>query len=90
MTNKTLTDLYHYFDGLFAQDVSADTLFASSYIRGFIAVAAVNFGDDQQVLTAKLYQRVSDKMQQAKAELSAVDSVIVVEFWQQLSCYFRS
>jgi YfcL protein len=90
MTSKTLTDLYDYFDHLFDQDTSADTLFASSYVRGFIAVAAVDFGDDSQVLSLSLYQMVSDNIQQAKTELSPQDSAIVAKFWQQLFSFFSA
>jgi len=88
MTVKTLTDLYHYFDCLLSQD-DADILFASSYIRGFIAVEAVTFGDDGQVLSAELYQQVSDKMNAAKTELTPQDRLIVVDFWQSLRDYFK-
>ncbi|PCI60686.1 MAG: hypothetical protein COB35_08360 [Gammaproteobacteria bacterium] len=88
MTAKILTDLYQYFDSILEQD-DADILFASSYIRGFIAVEAVAFGDDEQVLSVELYQQVSDKMSAAKAELTPQDITIVVNFWQQLKDYFK-
>jgi len=80
----TLEQLYQYLDSLFEQDIDSDTLFASGYLRGFIALAATDFGDEQQVLTAQLIQEVSDKITAAKAELSPQDSVIVSNFWLSL------
>ncbi len=88
MTQKTLTDLYHYFDSLFDQEVSQDTLFASSYVRGFIAVEAVNFGDDNQPLTQQLYQQVLAKITAAKSELSQQDQTIVTNFYDLLQSEF--
>jgi len=88
MAQKTLTDLYHYFDGLFDQDASQDTLFASSYVRGFIAVEAVAFGDDSQILTTTLYQQVLAKMNVAKTELSPQDRAIVENFYLELNAFF--
>ncbi len=85
--SKTLTileELYHYLDSLFEQDIDSDTLFASGYLRGFIALAATNFGDEQQTLTVQLIQAVSDKITAAKTELSPQDSVIVSNFWLNL------
>ena len=90
MTQKTLTDLYQYFDDLFDQNASQDTLFASSYFRGFIAVEAVAFGDDSQLLSGKLYQQVLVKMRAAKTELSQQDRTIVENFYQKISCFFLS
>ena len=80
----SLTDLYEYFDGLFDQNVDEDTLFASSYIRGFIAVEATAFGDDEQKLSTQLFNAVTDKMAQAKTELSPQDNAIVHNFWLSL------
>lgn len=80
----TLNDLYNYFDGLFDENVDEDTLFASSYIRGFIAVEATTFGDDEQVLSEPLLTAVSDRIVQAKKELSPQDSAIVHNFWLSL------
>jgi len=88
MTQKTLTDLYHYFDSLFDQEVSQDTLFASSYVRGFIAVEAVQFGDDNQTLTTELYQQITAKISTAKSELSPQDQTIVANFWRELQQNF--
>jgi len=88
MTQKKLIDLYTYFDSLFDEDDNQDLLFASSYVRGFIAVAAVDFGDDEQVLSTALYQQVAEKIQQARTELSPQDRKIVNDFYQQLVVFF--
>jgi len=88
MTQKKLIDLYTYFDSLFDEDDNQDLLFASSYVRGFIAVAAVEFGDDEQVLSSRLYQQVAEKIQQARTELSPQDRKIVNDFYQHLAIFF--
>jgi len=83
-TLVTLAQLYQYLDNLFEQDIDSDTLFASGYLRGFIALAATDFGDEQQMLTKQLSQAVTDKIIAAKSELSPQDSVIVSNFWLDL------
>ncbi|MDO6426622.1 YfcL family protein [Thalassotalea sp. 1_MG-2023] len=79
-----LSDLYHHFDQLAAQDVSSDELFASSYIRGFIALSAGEFGDENQVISAPLIEHVSESMAAARTELSPGDREVVKRYWQQL------
>ena len=88
MNQTTLTDLYYYFDQLVEQSNDQDTLFASSYIRGFIAVEAVHFGNDNQILTEQLYQKVLEKIKQAKNELTPQDQAIVQNFYSNLFTYF--
>ncbi len=80
--------LYTFLDELFDQDVGADTLFASSYLRGFISFSASDFGNDEQLISVELIDKVSKQIQQAKAELSPQDSVIVNNFWLQLQGEF--
>jgi hypothetical protein len=81
---ETLADLYHYFDQLAEQDVDSDTLFTSSYIRGFISLAASEYGDEQQPLSNSLADAVSIQLHQSRSELSPQDRVIVSEYWQKL------
>lgn len=81
---NTICDLYQYLDSLFEQDVDGDTLFASGYVRGFIALAAANGGNEQQVVTALLIDSISEKLASAKTELSPQDHVIVQNFWLTL------
>ncbi len=88
MKFNTLTELYQYLDDLVCQDVCADELFASSYLRGFISLSASDFGDESQSLTAQLAEAVSDKVQQARAELSPNDRIIVNNYWQKLKAAF--
>jgi len=100
MKIETLADLYKYFDQLVDGDVEyqgegeeqltelADVLFASSYIRGFVALEAVNFGDEQQLLSVGLAQSVSDKLAEARNELTPQDQQIVGNFWHQLKRQF--
>jgi len=86
---KTLHDLYQYFDSLIEQD-DDDLLFSSSYLRGFIALAAVSFGDEQQPLSSALANSVDQQVTAAKVELSPRDRVLVQNYWQQLQpafCY---
>ncbi|WP_171022377.1 YfcL family protein [Thalassotalea litorea] len=85
---NNLEQLCDYFDGLIDQD-DGDVLFASSYVRGFILIAANGFGDDAQELTAELAAQVSTELHQARSELSPQDKVIVDNFWQQIQPCFR-
>lgn len=80
----TLEQLYQYLDSLFEQDVDSDTLFASGYLRGLIASAATDFGNEQQLLSANLIQAVNNKIKATKAELSPQDNAIVSNFWLNL------
>lgn len=84
----TVADIYAYFDGLFDQDVDADILFASGYLRGFIALVATSFGDEKQVITTDLVNEVTLKLKAAKSELSPQDGVIVNNFWLGLQNSF--
>lgn len=84
MNFDNLTSLYQYFDNLAEQDVDADILFASSYLRGFIALSAADIGDEQQVLTRQLAETVTQQLVDAKAELTPQDQVIVNNYWQNL------
>ncbi|TWX67346.1 YfcL family protein [Colwellia demingiae] len=83
-TLTTVEQLYKYLDSLFEQDIDSDTLFASGYLRGLIALTATDFGDEQQSLTTELIQAINHKIAAAKAELSPQDSVIVSNFWLEL------
>jgi hypothetical protein len=83
-----LTELYQYLDELVCQDICADELFASSYLRGFISLAASDFGDESQSLTIQLAELISDKVKQARTELSPDDRAIVNNYWQQLKGNF--
>lgn len=84
---KTVAQLNQYFDALLDFD-NDDLLFASSYLRGFIVVASVAFGDDEQPLSANLYKIVSEQVTAASDELNDADKQLVTEFWRQLQPTF--
>lgn len=88
MKFKNLTDLYQHFDNIVEQDSEADDLFASSYIRGFVALVASEFGDESQPLSAELSDSVDKQLAQAKTELSPQDREIVQQFWLKLKQSF--
>jgi|TARA_B110000091_G_scaffold51869_1_gene57092 hypothetical protein len=89
MQFETLAKLYQYFDDLAEQETSSDELFASSYIRGFIGLSASEFGDEQQTLSIALANTVSEKLYDARAELTPQDRVIVNQYWQELMPIFN-
>lgn len=84
---QTIAELYLYFDQLI-DDASADELFCSSYLRGFITIAAQGFGDEQQLLSKALADVVSAQLSDAADELSADDRTLVADFWQPLAVHF--
>ena len=88
MNITTLADLYQYFDNLAEQDADADILFASSYLRGFIALSASEFGDESQLLTVQLAESISAKVYDARAELTPNDRSLVNEYWEKLTADF--
>lgn len=90
MQFENLTALYHYLDEQVAQDVSADELFAGSYLRGFISLAGSEFGDESQALTQALADNISEKLQAARTELSPQDRQIVQDYWQHLNSAFSA
>jgi len=81
---NTVNEIYQYLDSLFDQDVNSDILFASGYLRGFISVSATDFGDEHQQISPKLIALISEKLRQAKVELSPQDYAIVKNFWLDL------
>ena len=88
MQCENLTALYQYFDDMAASDADSDALFASSYIRGFIGLAASDFGDEQQVLSQVLASKVSEQLHEARSELTPQDRVIVNQYWDELLGFF--
>ena len=81
---NTVSDLYQYLDNLFDEDVDSDTLFASGYLRGFISLAATDTGDEQQSISSDLITNISNKLIEARSELSPQDNAIVQNFWANL------
>ena len=81
---NTVSDLYQYLDNLFDEDVDSDTLFASGYLRGFISLAATDTGDEHQSISSDLITNISNKLIEARSELSPQDNAIVQNFWANL------
>jgi hypothetical protein len=90
MNFENLTALYHYLDEQVSKDVSADELFAGSYLRGFISLAGSEFGDESQILTQALAINISEKLQAARSELTPQDRQIVLDYWQELQVAFQA
>lgn len=88
MTFENLTALYQYFDDLAEQGADGDVLFATSYIRGFISLAASAYGSEEQKLTKTLADDITQKLHEARTELSPQDKSIVNEQWAQLQQAF--
>jgi hypothetical protein len=80
----TVAELYLYLDALFELDADSDTLFAGSYLRGFISLVATDYGDENQTISAELIEGVTVKVVQSKVELSPQDYAIVTNFWLEL------
>jgi len=81
---STVADLYQYLDALFELDADSDTLFAGSYLRGFISLVATDYGDESQTISTLLLEGVTAKVGQSKVELSPQDYAIVMNFWLEL------
>lgn len=88
MNIQNLADLYHYFDNLAEQDADADTLFTSSYLRGFIALSASDFGNETQQLSEQLAESITSKLYEARAELTPNDRILVNEYWESIRINF--
>lgn len=80
----TVAELYLYLDALFELDADSDTLFAGSYLRGFISLVATDYGDENQIISSQLIKGVTAKAGQSKIELSPQDYAIVTNFWLEL------
>jgi len=81
---KNIAELYLYLDSLFDLDNSDDQLFASSYLRGFISISVIEFGDESQALSPALASSIDEKLQAARTELSPQDRQIVQDYWLEL------
>ena len=88
MKFENLTALYQHLDEQVALDVSADELFAGSYLRGFISLAGSEFGDESQALTKQLAENITEKLSAARSELTPQDHQIVQNYWLNLQVFF--
>ncbi|MFT6902424.1 MAG: hypothetical protein ACJAXS_002634 [Colwellia sp.] len=87
---ENIAEFYLYLDNLFDEDISDDQLFASSYLRGFISLSVIEFGDESQVLSPALATSIDEKLQAARTELSPQDRKIVQDYWLDLKQSFVS
>jgi hypothetical protein len=85
---ENIAELYLHLDSLFDQDNSDDQLFASSYLRGFISISVIEFGDESQALSPALATSIDEKLQEARTELSPQDRQIVQDYWLELKKAF--
>jgi hypothetical protein len=85
---ENVASLYLYLDNLFDQDNTDDQLFASSYLRGFISLSVIEFGDESQALSPALATSIDEKLQAARTELSPQDRKIVQDYWLELKQAF--
>lgn len=90
MKFENLTALYQYFDELAEQGADSDILFASSYIRGFISLAASEYGSEEQNLTQVLADDITVRIDEARRELSPKDTLIVKNYWEWLKEAFAA
>ncbi len=88
MSISNLSSFYEYLDNLCLKENNEDELFASSYIRGFIALSASDFGDESQPLSIALADQVSSQMKASRSELTPQDQQIIINYWQQLQAHF--
>lgn len=88
MSISNLSSFYEYLDNLCLKENNEDELFASSYIRGFIALSASDFGDESQPLSIELADQVSSQMKASRSELTPQDQQIIINYWQQLQAHF--
>ena len=90
MSIQNLNALYQYFDELCLKDDNDDELFATSYIRGFIALSAGEYGDETQALSVALANEVSNKLTASRSELTPQDQQIIINYWTELKAYFTA
>lgn len=90
MSIQNLNALYQHFDELCLKDGNDDELFATSYIRGFIALSAGEYGDETQTLSIALANEVSKKLTESRSELTPQDQQIITNYWEELKTYFTT
>lgn len=88
MSIQTLSQLYQHFDDLCLKENNDDELFASSYIRGFIALSASQFGDETQVLSTEFANDITVRLTDARSELTPQDQQIISNYWAELKAFF--
>ncbi|HHK8429220.1 TPA: YfcL family protein [Vibrio parahaemolyticus] len=61
-----------------------DELFAGGYLRGHISLSAASCEEDGINDVEELKSRIANSLEEARAELTPADRVIVSDLWQEL------
>ncbi|HBC3412143.1 TPA: YfcL family protein [Vibrio parahaemolyticus] len=66
------------------ENASDDELFAGGYLRGHISLSAASCEEDGINDVEELKSRIANCLEEARAELTPADRVIVSDLWQEL------
>ncbi|EPA0957684.1 TPA: YfcL family protein [Vibrio parahaemolyticus] len=66
------------------ENASDDELFAGGYLRGHISLSAASCEEDGINDVEDLKSRIANSLEEARAELTPADRVIVSDLWQEL------
>ncbi|CAI2290494.1 TPA: YfcL family protein [Vibrio parahaemolyticus] len=66
------------------ENASDDELFAGGYLRGHISLSAASCEEDGVNDVEELKSRIANSLEEARAELTPADRVIVSDLWQEL------
>ncbi|EJC7035507.1 YfcL family protein [Vibrio parahaemolyticus] len=66
------------------ENASDDELFAGGYLRGHISLSAASCEEDGINDVEELKSRIANSLEDARAELTPADRVIVSDLWQEL------
>ncbi|HCG5577190.1 YfcL family protein [Vibrio parahaemolyticus] len=66
------------------ENASDDELFAGGYLRGHISLSAASCEEDGINDIEELKSRIANSLEEARAELTPADRVIVSDLWQEL------
>ncbi|EJP3283782.1 YfcL family protein [Vibrio parahaemolyticus] len=66
------------------ENASDDELFAGGYLRGHISLSAASCEEDDINDVEELKSRIANSLEEARAELTPADRVIVSDLWQEL------
>ncbi|EIO4093786.1 TPA: YfcL family protein [Vibrio parahaemolyticus] len=66
------------------ENASDDELFAGGYLRGHISLSAASCEEDGINDVEELKSRIANSLEEARAELTPADRVIVSDLWQEM------
>lgn len=67
------------------ETASDDELFAGGYLRGHISLSAAACEEEGIEDVAELKARIEQSLEQARAELTPADRIIVSDLWTELA-----